>query len=100
MQSASEGGYIQLRANACVPLPHTHTAWQLVLSYTTHPTALTDCDVSIRALQHLVHALGAQRRAQCACYCLGCQDVCLDSLCAPQPRLAALILQSWRHMGA
>lgn len=57
------------------------------------PVLLTDSDVSIRALQHLVHALGPKGGPQRPGYCLGCQDVGLDCLCSAQPRLAALILQ-------
>jgi hypothetical protein len=63
----------------------------------TPATALTDGDVAVWALQHLVHALGPQRGAQRARDSLGGQDVGLDGLDAAHARLAALLL--WLFVG-
>lgn len=55
--------------------------------------ALTDADIAIAALQHLVHALGAERAPEDAGNRLGCLNVGFLSINASQALLLFLLLQ-------
>lgn len=73
---------------AALLLAHSRSAAMLAFF------ALTDCDVAIGALQHLVHSLRPQGRSQGPGYRLGCLDAALHCLYPLNPGLVALLLRA------